>query len=55
MSLWSKIKDFFFRKKTEEKKIFVNKDGKSKVIFESELEEYLLQGYSRGRAKKKRK
>ena len=55
MSLWSTIKTFFFGKKTEEKKVFVNKDGKSKVIFESELEEYLSQGYSRGRAKNKRK
>lgn len=55
MSLWTTIKNFFLRKKIEEKKVFVNKDGKNKVIFESELKEYLSQGYERGRTKKKRK
>jgi hypothetical protein len=53
MSLFSKIKEFFFPQKKEGKKVFVNKDGINKVIYESELKDYLSKGYTRGRTKNK--
>ena len=47
------IKSFFTKK--DSKKVFVNKDGLNKVIKESNLQEYLAKGYTRGRCKNKKK
>lgn len=54
-NILSFVKSFFSKKKKESKKVFVNKDGVNKVIEDFKLQEYLNNGYKRGRSTNKKK